>query len=56
MWRVSDRLSEADLWSLIASYRAGTTAGALTEEVKISNSGVKRLLRQRGIRRTAPAA
>jgi len=56
VWRVSDRLSEADLSGLIISYRAGTSADALAGQFKISKSSVKRLLRQHGIRRTVPAA
>jgi hypothetical protein len=56
VWRVSDRVSETDLCSLITSYRAGTTVDALAEQFKISKSSVKRLLRQHGIRRTVPAA
>jgi hypothetical protein len=56
VWRVSDRLSETDLGSLIAGYRAGTTVDVLVEQFKISKSSVKRLLRERGVRRTAPDA
>ncbi len=55
-WRVSDRLSEADLCNLALRYRAGTTGRELAEQFKISKSTVKRLLRERGIRRTTPAA
>jgi DNA-directed RNA polymerase specialized sigma24 family protein len=53
VWRVSDRLSEADLCSLVSHYLAGITAHELAEQFKISKSSVKRLLRERGIRRTA---
>lgn len=53
VWRVSDRLSEAELHSLVSHYLAGTTARELAEQFKISKSSVKRLLRERGIRRTA---
>jgi len=53
VWRVSDRLSEADLCSLASGYLAGSTARELAERFKISKSSVKRLLRERGIRRTA---
>lgn len=56
VWRVSERLSETDLSGLVASYRAGTTANALAEQFNISKSSIKRLLRERGIRRTTPAA
>jgi len=53
VWRVSDRLSEADLCSLVSGYLVGLTARELAEQFKISKSSVKRLLRERGIRRTA---
>ena len=56
VWRVSDRLSETDLCSLVSSYRAGTTARELAEQFNISKSSIKRLLRERGLRRTAPPA
>jgi hypothetical protein len=56
VWRVSDRLSEPDLCSLVSGYRAGTTARELAQQFNISKSSVKRLLRDRGIRRTAPVA
>ena len=55
VWRVSDRLDEADLRSLVSGYSAGTTARELAEQFHISKSSVKRLLRERGIRR-APGA
>jgi transposase len=55
VWRVSDRLSETDLCSLVSGYRAGTTARELAEQFNISKSSVKRLLREQGIRRSAPA-
>jgi DNA-directed RNA polymerase specialized sigma24 family protein len=52
VWRVSDRLSEAERHSLVSHYLAGITARELAERFKISKSSVKRLLRERGIRRT----
>jgi hypothetical protein len=54
VWRVSDRLSEADLCNLVSCYHAGTTARELAEQFNISKSSVKQLLRDRGIRRTTP--
>ncbi len=51
MWRVSDRLSEADLCSLVCGYSTGTTARELAEQFNISKSSVKRRLRERGARR-----
>jgi hypothetical protein len=56
LWRVSDRLDEADLCKLISCYRSGTTARELTQWFNISKSSVKRLLRTRGVRRTPPAS
>jgi predicted DNA binding protein len=56
VWRISDRLTEADIRSLASSYRAGTAARELAEQFKISKSSVKQILRERGIRRTSPAA
>lgn len=56
VWRVSDRLSEADVSSLVADYRSGTSARELAERYKIGQSSVKTLLRKRGVRRNAPAA
>jgi DNA-directed RNA polymerase specialized sigma24 family protein len=53
VWRICDRLSEADIRSLVSSYRAGTTARELAERFKISKSSVKQILRERGIRRTS---
>jgi DNA-directed RNA polymerase specialized sigma24 family protein len=55
VWRICDRLSEADIRSLVSSYRVGTTARELAEQFKISKSSVKQILRERGIRRTSPA-
>jgi transposase len=56
VWRVSDRLGEADICSLVSGYRAGTTARELAEQFNISKSSVKNLLRERGVRRMAPTA
>lgn len=51
VWRVSDRLDEVDLCTLTSCYRSGMTARELAERFAISKSSVKRLLRERGIRR-----
>lgn len=56
VWRISDRLTEADMCSLASSYRAGTTARELAEQFKISKSSVKQILRERGIQRASPTA
>src|SRR5262249_13164044 len=55
VWRISDRLTEADIHSIVSSYRAGTTARELAEQFKISKSSVKQILREGGVRRTLPA-
>ena len=55
VWRINDRLCEADILSLVSSYHGGTTARELAEQFKISKSSVKQVLRDRGIRRTSPA-
>jgi predicted DNA binding protein len=55
LWRISDQLTEANIRSLVSSYRAGTTARELAEQFKIIKSSVKQILRQRGIRRTSAA-
>ena len=51
VWRVSDRLDDADLCNLISCYRSGTTARELAERFSISKTSVKRLLREHGARR-----
>jgi hypothetical protein len=47
-WRVGDRLSEAELEELIAAFTAGTSKRILAERYGISESSVKRLIRERG--------
>jgi FixJ family two-component response regulator len=47
-WRVGDRLSEADLERVIAAFTAGTSKRKLAERYGISESSVKRLIRQHG--------
>jgi hypothetical protein len=57
VWRVSDRLSEADMCSkLVSDYRAGTTARELVEQFNLSKSRIKRLPQEQGIRHTTPPA
>jgi DNA invertase Pin-like site-specific DNA recombinase len=46
--RVDDRLSEADRQRLIAAFTAGTSKRKLADRYGISESSVKRLIRQRG--------
>jgi len=45
-WRVGDRLSEIDTERLIATFTAGTSKRKLAERYGISESSVKRLIRQ----------
>jgi uncharacterized protein (DUF2235 family) len=47
-WRVGDRLSEADTEHLVAAFTAGTSKRKLAERYGISESSVKRLVRQHG--------
>jgi hypothetical protein len=47
-WRVGDRLSGADTEQLIAAFTAGTSKRMLAERYGISESSVKRLIRQHG--------
>jgi hypothetical protein len=47
-WRVGDRLNEADVARLIADFTAGTSKRKLSEQYGISESSVKRLIRQHG--------
>jgi hypothetical protein len=47
-WRVGDRLSEVDVQRLIAAFAAGTSKWRLAERYGISESSVKRLIRQHG--------
>ena len=45
-WRVGDRLSAADTEQLVAAFTAGTSKRKLAERYGISESSVKRLIRQ----------
>jgi hypothetical protein len=47
-WRVGDRLTEADATRLVAAFTAGTSKRKLAERYGISESSVKRLIRQQG--------
>jgi len=55
VWRICDRLSEADIRSMVSSYRVGTTTRELAQQFKISKSSVKQILRERGRRGISPA-
>lgn len=55
VWRVSDRMGATEVERLISCYRDGTTARELAEQFKVSLSSVKRLLRERKVRRRAAA-
>jgi hypothetical protein len=56
---ITDRLSAADIDTLIGLYLTGTTIRSLAEKYSISETAIKTLLRRRGIRRrgqpTTPA-
>jgi FixJ family two-component response regulator len=47
-WRVGDRLGRDDLEQLIAAFTAGTPKREMAERYGISESSVKRLIRQHG--------
>jgi len=49
VWRISDRLSDADVSSLVAAYLGRTSVRELAERYKIGESSVKTLLRKRGV-------
>ncbi len=53
-WRVSERLSPADIKILVKSYLAGTTIRVLAKRYGIGTSSVKRLLRKHGARKLPP--
>jgi hypothetical protein len=50
VWRMSDRMSSADVKTMVESYLAGDTTQTLTERYGISAMSVKRLLREHGAR------
>jgi len=50
-WRVRDRLTEADVQSLISEFLTGTPKRVLAERYVVSFSTVKRILRKQGVRR-----
>jgi hypothetical protein len=50
-WRLSDRLSNQDIETIIKEFLSGTPKHALAARYGISLSSVKNLLRRRGIRR-----
>jgi hypothetical protein len=47
-WRVGDRMSEADTEQLVAAFTTGTSKWKLAERYGISESSVKRLIREHG--------
>jgi FixJ family two-component response regulator len=47
-WRMVDRLGAADTERLVAAFAAGTSKRELAERYGISESSVKRLIRQHG--------
>jgi len=55
LWRMVDRLGEADQERLIAAFTAGTSKRKLAERYGISESSVKRLIRQHGASKPSSA-
>lgn len=49
--RISDRFAAHDLNALADAYRSGTTATALATRYGMGLTSVKRLLRERGVRK-----
>ena len=49
VWRVRDRLSEADIRNLISRHQEGVTARELAEHFNIGMTSVKRLLGKRPV-------
>ena len=52
VWRVRDRLTDADVQALISEFLAGTSKRVLAERYVVSFSTVKNILRKHGVRRT----
>jgi DNA-directed RNA polymerase specialized sigma24 family protein len=50
-WALAHRLAASDRQAVVDGYRAGATARELAERFSISESSVKRLLRQAGCRK-----
>lgn len=51
LWRLRDRLTERAVETLIDSYRAGVPSRELAVRYGFSQTAIKRLLRERGVRR-----
>ena len=51
MWRLRDRLSEAQIQELIADYHGGATIKQVGARYGLGTTTIKRLLRQRRARR-----
>jgi hypothetical protein len=49
-WRIHDRLSEADMDAVVASYYSGTSVTQLTRQYNINHWSVNKLVRERGHR------
>jgi hypothetical protein len=50
-WAIERRLSKADIQAIIAEFLSGTPKHELARRYSVSLSGLKNLLRRRGIRR-----
>src|SRR4051794_23415121 len=51
LWRLRDRLTEAQIKQLIAEYHPGATIKAVAARYGLGTTTIKRLLRQRNARR-----
>lgn len=50
-WSLDRRFSESDIQTIIAEFLSGTPRQVLADRYSVSLSGIKNLLRRRGIRR-----
>jgi len=50
-WSLDRRFSEADIQTIISEFLSGTSKHVLAARYSVSLSGIKNLLRRRGIRR-----
>jgi hypothetical protein len=53
-WSLDHRFSEADIQTIICEFLSGTPKHELARRYSVSLTGIKNLLRRRGIRRDGP--
>jgi hypothetical protein len=53
-WSLDRRFSEADIQTIITEFLSGTPKHELARRYSVSLTGIKNLLRRRGIRRDTP--